>query len=219
MLNYFLFLPLFSSALICPGSSLSYKTNDNIVLCVFLSPVNYTSNFTDSFDTSNVLAFSSQVDVYSAVKLSGAYKALHSSHCSNSSSASNATYTNCSMNLGIQVAYSGLVNSSWAPYVQNTSVAKVFSIVVTLESGIVTLIEWDNFCDICDQYCVKWNTEQVCAEDECLMGEEDQCDPRIYVSYIGTDKDGNHLLSSSYRISQFRQYSILQLYSQAKSSF
>jgi len=45
------------------------------------------------------------------------------------------------------------------------------------------------------------------------------CDPKVYVSWIGKDKDGNYLMSASYRISQFRKYSLYASYNSAKKSF
>ena len=136
-----------------------------------------------------------------------------------SSSGTNDNYENCTSNQGISVAYSKKKYSKFAPYTKEKYVAKVFSVVITLKSGKVDKIEWDNFCDICDKKCIKWKDEEVCAESFCKSGKESDCDPRIYITWIGTDSNDENLLSAGYRISQFRKYSVYSMYSQTKSKF
>ena len=42
----------------------------------------------------------------------------------------------------------------------------------------------------------------------CGFSNSTSCDPKIYVSFIGTDSSGNYLESAGMRISRFQQYSI-----------
>ena len=156
----------------------------------------------------------------SSVNDSSSTPSNESSINSNESSiSSNDTYENCSSNQGISVAYSKKIYSKFAPYTKDKYVAKVFSVVITLKSGKVKKVEWDNFCDICNKKCIKWKSEEVCAESFCSAGKESDCDPRVYITWIGTDGNDENLLSASYRISQFRKYSVYSMYSQTKSKF
>jgi hypothetical protein len=45
-----------------------------------------------------------------------------------------------------------------------------------------------------------------------------ECDPKIYVSFIGTDSNDNYMESAGKRISRFRQFSVGQMYGSAKSA-
>jgi hypothetical protein len=123
------------------------------------------------------------------------------------------------MNYALRVVSGNNIQSEPYQYLKDKIVAVVFSVVITMNSGKITLIEWDNDCGLCDSYCLTWNSKAICAESECSQGSEGDCDPRVYISWIGTDKNGNNLLSSGYRMSQFRKYSINKLYSEAKTSF
>lgn len=216
----FLFSALFVTVhaqFFCEVSSGSYKTSDEVTLCVFLSQVDFT-NATSLITPGPYLAFKSKLDEYSAVRLSNSYLSIVTSECPGVDVNSTA-YTNCSMSYAITVASDNLVQSTSVPYLKDYLVATVFSIVVTLDNGKVTKIEWDNYCDMCNDQCMSWGIEEVCADKECAVETEGDCDPRVYISWIGTDKDGNNLLSASYRMSQFRKYSVYQMYSDAKGKF
>jgi hypothetical protein len=229
----------------CEGKDKAYNIGDKAVICVYLNPTNYTdTNDLEVQDMQNVLAFEVKVDEFSGLKLKNSFKDIMSSDCiqssrllaandssntttndssstpaNESSSSSNNTYENCTSNQGISVAYSKSIYSKFAPYTKGEYVAKVYSVVITLKSGKVKKVEWDNFCDICDKKCIKWKSEEVCAESFCKSGKESDCDPRIYITWIGTDGNDENLLSASYRISQFRKYSVYSMYSQTKSKF
>ena len=200
----------------CLNTNASYKTGDLVTICVYLSSTNFTLD-ASAISSGPYIAFQSKLDTYSAVRLNNSYTALHSS--SNCSPLNTTDYTNCSMSYSIVLVSDNSVQTPAAPYLKDTLVAIVFSAVVTMESGKVTMVEWDNSCDMCNAGCLSWNNQTVCADNECAMGSEGDCDPRVYVSWIGTDSDGNNLLSAGYRMSQFRQYSIFQMYSDAKGKF
>jgi hypothetical protein len=233
------FLLLFIQAVAsryCEGKDKSYKIGDKAVLCVYINPANYSeTNDIEVQDMEEVLAVEVEVDQFSGLKLKNSFKTVMSD-CNesrrflqggngtnnsndNSTNEDSNKYENCTSYQGISVAYSKKIYSKFAPYTKEQYVGIVFSIVVSLESGKVKKIQWDNFCDICSDKCVKWKKEEVCAEKFCKGGKEKDCDPRIYVTWIGTDANDENLLSASYRISQFRKYSIYSMYSQTKSKF
>ena len=155
----------------------------------------------------------------------GSENSTDSSDSSSSSDSStpednNSTnYENCSIYSGIAVAYSKKKYSVFSPYIKKNYVGGAYSLVVTLKSGKVSKLEWDNHCDICNDKCIKWDKEEICAEKLCKAGSEGDCDPRVYVTWIGTDGNDENLLSASYRISQFRKYSVFSLYSESRNKF
>lgn len=136
-----------------------------------------------------------------------------------SDSSDNSDTSNCLLYKGIAVAYSKTKYSVFSPFIKDNYVGGAYSVVVTLKGGKVKKIEWDNFCDICDDKCIKFDDEEICATKMCKAGSLGDCDPRIYVTWIGTDGNDENLVSASYRISQFRKYSIFKMYSQARDKF
>ena len=59
---------------------------------------------------------------------------------------------------------------------------------------------------------------QNCYEtkDNC---NNNKCDPKIYITWFGTDKNGNQLKSSNLALSKFKKYSISSLYNSVKNMF
>lgn len=106
------------------------------------------------------------------------------------------------------------------PYLNSTDelVGVVYSAVVTLKDGEVDKVEWDNDCGACDD-CLEYEDEEVCAEDLCDTNSFKDCDPKVYISWMGTDKNGIQLVSAGYRISQFRKFSLYEVYNESKTSF
>ena len=186
----------------CDSVDKTYKIGDDVKVCIILSEFNFTANATS---VPYYLAFEPKLDEYSAVRLKGSYNAIHDKECANDT---NTTYTQCEMSYAIQARAGKLVDTVMIPYLKDKLVAIVSSVVVTLEDGKVTDIEWDNDCDLCDEECLKYEDEEICAEKQCDEGKEGDCDPRVYISWIGTDNEGNNLLSAAYRMSQFRKYSL-----------
>mmetsp|Transcript_1370 Transcript_1370/g.1356 ORF Transcript_1370/g.1356 Transcript_1370/m.1356 type:complete len:143 (+) Transcript_1370:200-628(+) len=121
-------------------------------------------------------------------------------------------------------------NTTFRQYIQtgahNVSdfVAPVYSVVVEMKDGKVKDVVWDNDCDLCDYGCLT-DTGDVCTVDLCSLNTnstdplKSDCDPKIYVSWMGKDDSGNYLMSAGYRISQFRKYSLYDTYKSAKKSF
>ena len=195
----------------CGYTNNPHQTGDNVTICVYL--------INNSTNASQFLAFQTKVDEYSAVKLNNSYSYIHSESCPTSNSALNISYTNCSMTYSIVVASENNISTVEAPYIGQMLVAPVYSVVITLDNGKVTLIQWDNDWNFCNAQCLTSQQESVCANAECSETSAGDCDPRVYISWLGTDSQGNNLISASYRMSQFQKYSINSLYSQAKTKF
>ena len=92
----------------------------------------------------------------------------------------------------------------------NTSIFSLFSIVVTMDNGNVTDLVWDNGCWEGSENCYKYVTgvyedqNNYMNSTNCGLSNSTSCDPKIYVSFIGTDSSGNYLESAGMRISRFR---------------
>eukprot|EP01017_Pseudomicrothorax_dubius_P021688 TRINITY_DN2333_c0_g1_i1.p1 TRINITY_DN2333_c0_g1~~TRINITY_DN2333_c0_g1_i1.p1 ORF type:complete len:173 (-),score=36.52 TRINITY_DN2333_c0_g1_i1:287-805(-) len=125
-------------------------------------------------------------------------------------------------------------SSNKAFYVLNdrdgSFVIPVFSAYVRVNAGVVTKVEWDNGCFTCDSGNCKTyipfkyndNTqldpESNCFDPECLTKTKD-CDPKIYISFVGTDRDNNKLESAGLRLSAFRKYSLSDSYGSVMQQF
>ena len=55
-----------------------------------------------------------------------------------------------------------------------------------------------------------------CYEIECA---DNKCDPKFYITWFGTDKNGNQLKSSNLALSKFKKYSVDALISSVKDIF
>ncbi len=47
---------------------------------------------------------------------------------------------------------------------------------------------------------------------KCVSGSGSNCDPKLLVSFIGTDKNNRYMKSAGMRMSQFNKYSINSIY-------
>ena len=55
-----------------------------------------------------------------------------------------------------------------------------------------------------------------CYEVECT---DNKCDPKFYITWFGTDKNGNQLKSSNLALSKFKKYSVDALFSSVEDIF
>ena len=67
----------------------------------------------------------------------------------------------------------------------------------------------------------KTMTYQNCYDSEIDKCKEDNtlCDPKFYITWFGTDKNGKQLKSSNLAMSKFKQYSISALYTAVRDIF
>ena len=104
--------------------------------------------------------------------------------------------------------------------------------VIKVKQGKIYDIVWDNACYDCIDNCVKdlksysqnEKNETISMTyqngygpeiSECLTSSS-QCDPKFYITWFGTDKNGKQLKTTTLAMSKFRQYSISSLYSSVK---
>ena len=63
-------------------------------------------------------------------------------------------------------------------------------------------------------------TYSNCYENDMNNCEKNNaCDPKFYITWFGTDKNGNQLKSANLALSKFKQYSINSLYDSFKNIF
>ena len=109
----------------------------------------------------------------------------------------------------------------------------MFNLVIKVKKGKIYDIVWDNACYDCIDNCKKdiksydidnkneTMTYQNCYEYDMNNCKENsnQCDPKFYITWFGTDKSGTQLKTSNLAMSKFKQYSISSLYSSVKDIF
>jgi hypothetical protein len=116
----------------------------------------------------------------------------------------------------------------------NKFIVPVFNLVVKLNKGVITSVVWDNDCYSCltNDMCYSNNVtyfndtsktivDKNCKQNECSLSVDSvfNCDPKFYITWFGTDKDGSQLKSSNLAMSRFRQYAVGSLYNSAKDAF
>lgn len=92
-----------------------------------------------------------------------------------------------------------------------------WTLIITLKDGVVEKMEWDDGCIGCkgDQ-CVEDTCTVSIAEVGCRdPGSKADCNPKFFIGWYGTDKDGVYLTSAGSRFSRFRQYSVSSAFSEA----
>jgi hypothetical protein len=64
-------------------------------------------------------------------------------------------------------------------------------------------------------------TEKNCKNKLCTLDADNafNCDPKFYITWFGTDVNGNQFKSSNLSMSRFRQYAVGSLYNSAKDAF
>ena len=216
-----LYLPLLTSAYICGNNATQdFAKGDPVPICVHFSPL------------SRKLLFLPRLDVYSAVEGKGAFNYFRSAVYDPVPDIADTNQTdtnqtdpvtsplvnaNTDVYLAVQVADSNL--TTWIPYISAKLVAPVFSVVVDVDSGGIHSVEWDNSCSDCDTDCMERGGEEVCAQALCANLTSPDCDPKVYVSWIGKDKNGLNLESAGHRISAFRKFSLYDTYNNANKDF
>ena len=101
-----------------------------------------------------------------------------------------------------------------------------------MKKGEITELVWDNACYGCDDKCEqnikmhslldnnKTMTYSNCYEDDTMNNcNNNACDPKFYITWFGTDKNGNQLKSSNLALSKFKKYSVNSLYNSVKNIF
>lgn len=94
-----------------------------------------------------------------------------------------------------------------------------------MTEGLITNIIWDNVCfgtSNCTIDTVTYNSISYKEEHEyisCSADNESECDAKVYVSFDGTDKNGDYMQSAGMRMSKYRAYSTASIYSNTLSSF
>jgi hypothetical protein len=56
------------------------------------------------------------------------------------------------------------------------------------------------------------NTFKLCPLDYCTSNKEGECDIKLFLSWMGTDKDGTALISSGDRFMNFKNYNLAGMY-------
>jgi hypothetical protein len=161
------------------------------------------------------LAFPVKVDKYSGLKPSGVYQALRP----------NSSLVNSS----IMVQFKNETTKSGYLYGENSTqqVSDIYSFVIRTEKGRVLSIESDNpasckaGCNNCrtvdnDQNCYRDTDDTNNSSKKWVIADND---PKIFLSWIGTDRSGDYMLSQTLRISRFTEYAVGNAYADAVKIF
>ncbi|KRX06205.1 hypothetical protein PPERSA_06087 [Pseudocohnilembus persalinus] len=100
-------------------------------------------------------------------------------------------------------AYTSAVNSPVTKYIVDGLVYPLQNLVVTLDSKI-TKLQWDNGDYTTQEYDDETKNNYV-QSAECEDGKNN-CNPQIFVSWIGKDDSGNYMTSAGLRMSRFNKY-------------
>jgi len=113
-----------------------------------------------------------------------------------------------------QAEFSGVASSYKYRSDGGTNIVPFWTLIITLDDGYVSTIEWDDGClGSCDP-CV----DLTCTIPISECTSQLTCDPKFYIGWYGTDRDGRYLVSAGKRYSRFRSYSLSSAFSNAYSS-
>lgn len=121
------------------------------------------------------------------------------------------------------------------PWSTSGNIAPFYTVIVRMNMGVIERVQWDSHCSTCSSAnadtCLSDRTEARCStleppldqcydcyipRSQCL--KKDQCVPRVYVAWLGTDARGNPCTSAGKVISRFRGSSLSGLYDSGSQS-
>ena len=102
-----------------------------------------------------------------------------------------------------------------------------------MEKGNIYDVVWDNGCFDCNNNCNNDITSnsvfnssinqkyENCYETikSCTNNQTNNCDPKFYITWFGTDKDKRQLKTAGLAMTKFKHYSVSSLYSSVKKLF
>jgi len=155
----------------------------------------------DGNNTLNISNFFPTVDIYSLLEINGSYD----------------YFANMS-GLTVSVEVNGFSDPTLQPKIYLTedgNVVGYFVIVVTIQNGNVTGLQWDDGCYLCPDAA-------QCSDDFCTNPKGDcnstataDCNIKLYVAWVGTDMYGSPCTSAGSLTSRLRQFSVTNVYNQA----
>merc|ERR1712176_213308 len=179
------------------------------------------------------MIFRLKVDEYSTLMLKGSQKMTTSASQPvyawvGASQTGEANPLNCDDTSDMERR--GAVASCPQIYTSSSHVAFLLNLVVNLDNGKVSSFAWDNGCAGCGPSSCMESSKRfdvnksiagseyfktgVCGQDtpKCPPEAENSCDMKILVTWAGTDKDGNNLLSAGLRLSKFTGHTLRSVY-------
>jgi hypothetical protein len=97
------------------------------------------------------------------------------------------------------------------------------SIVIQLEQGKIANLRVEDLKEACvnsklepiipaDFPNTDPNQIELCPMTLCSTNENGECDVKLFISWLGTDVDGNNLISSGERFMNFKNYNLEGMY-------
>lgn len=107
--------------------------------------------------------------------------------------------------------------SSPKTFYDGASFVGYWTLVIRANMGEIVSLEWDDSlgCSVCPSgLCIEDNCSTPVAQVGCIAGQTSArlCDPVIFISWIGTDANGEAFTSSGLIPSAFRNFSVSNLY-------
>lgn len=178
-----------------------------IFICVHM--VYYRNNGT----VVQTYAFNATTDKFSAFKVNNLSTTL-----AKETTPVSAIVQVANSNITLELVNIWIIQLLFNPSIEGGIYRSLLSFVVNIDGGAVTALTDDTAgCDSCDtsNKC-NTNTASKCYN---VGSSYAGSDPRLFISWIGTDASGNHMLSHTKRLSRFTQYSIGSIYSSVVNSF
>ena len=173
----------------------TYKTWDKTTLCLVFPTFN---------GGSRKVLFTPRVDKFEVLQIKGLYDIFKTQKDATLSAVSNG------------------VVSRVSPFKVNNGVAEILNLVVKIKNGAIDSMEWKNECiqDVCKfedcketKYPIAGSkaedVDKNCYIQTCKSTQETQnCDTKVYLTWIGNDAENRWCESDNFRITNFVKHSI-----------
>lgn len=122
-------------------------------------------------------------------------------------------------------------SSSTCPqvYVNSNMMAQILSLVVNMQGGTINSFAWDNSCAGCGPSSCMYSSSSFnltdrtegsdfFSEGTCGQGRDScssnslACDLKVFLTWAGTDKNNQHLVSAGMRLSKLTGYALSSIY-------
>jgi hypothetical protein len=175
------------------------ESGSNVLLCVHFLPFNVKMSFNTVVDEYSMVTGRNIFDVFTDENLVGKKD----------------------VDMVVQISGSSLF-SQQIPYYRtaDNKVFAIISILIHVNEGEITQIELEDLKDACPKNNIipttlplnlsftSENKINLCSQEACTQDSNDKCDLKVFISWIGTDSQGNSLISHLDRLLNFSKYSL-----------
>eukprot|EP00357_Protocruzia_adherens_P018728 CAMPEP_0115010520 /NCGR_PEP_ID=MMETSP0216-20121206/23365_1 /TAXON_ID=223996 /ORGANISM="Protocruzia adherens, Strain Boccale" /LENGTH=218 /DNA_ID=CAMNT_0002378751 /DNA_START=519 /DNA_END=1175 /DNA_ORIENTATION=+ len=191
----------------CSDVDATYVIGDDIKFCMAIT-------VGSNVQQGKKIVFNAVVDEYTVFQAQGAFSEF---------------YDLAPVNSSIYLKVANGKPSVTRAFLNGTGYATLYNAIVSVDNGKIEEIYWDNDCYNCTTSagCESVASVSCCIDKVCYANVERnkcrtdnfKCDPKVYVTWVGTDANGDRLTSAGLAMSRFTDFAVTDMYSSAEGVY